>query len=56
MLISIENNFDKPWDWGWLSDNPNITEEFIQKNTNKENKSQQQKTENNKSLQQKLLH
>ena len=26
---------DKPWDWGWLSENPNITPEFVEKYPNK---------------------
>ena len=25
----IENNIDKPWDWKWLSQNPNITFDII---------------------------
>jgi hypothetical protein len=29
----IENNPDKPWNWGWISQNTNITIEMIEKKT-----------------------
>ena len=32
----ILDNLDKPWDWGYLSKNPNITWEIIQANPDKE--------------------
>ena len=31
----IEKNSDKPWDWDWLSGNPNITWEIVTMNPDK---------------------
>ena len=28
----IENRSDKPWNWVWISSNPNITMEMIENN------------------------
>ena len=34
--IDIINKYsDKPWDWGWISHNPNITLDFINKHPDK---------------------
>ena len=34
-MKDVLNNPDKPWDWSGLSQNSNITIEFIEKNINK---------------------
>jgi hypothetical protein len=31
----IRDNSDKPWDWVWISCNPNITMEIIKNNPDK---------------------
>ena len=31
----IEDNMDKPWDWDWISRNPNLTMEMINANPDK---------------------
>ena len=31
----IQSNLDKPWDWYWISCNPNITWDIIQQNRDK---------------------
>ena len=31
----IENNPDKPWDWEWISNNDNITIDFVEKHIDK---------------------
>ena len=31
----IKNNPEKPWNWGWLSKNPNITWDIVQANPKK---------------------
>ena len=33
---NIEQNLDKPWNWGRMLDNPNITWEFIKRNLDKQ--------------------
>jgi len=35
LLYLLEKYPEKPWDWGGISSNPNITMEFIEKNINK---------------------
>ncbi len=36
VTILLELYPDKPWDYGWLSDNPNITWEIVQNHPDKE--------------------
>jgi hypothetical protein len=31
----VEDNLNKPWDWEWLSSNPNMTIDIIESNLNK---------------------
>jgi hypothetical protein len=31
----VKNNPDKPWDWDWLSKNPNITFDIVKDNPDK---------------------
>lgn len=35
MKYTTESNLDKPWNWFWISCNPNITWEFIEANSDK---------------------
>ena len=35
ILLFIENHFNKPWNWGIIYNNPNITMEIIEKYPNK---------------------
>ena len=31
----IEKHPDKPWDWNWISCNPNLTMDYIEKHPDK---------------------
>ena len=31
LMYLLEKHPEKPWDWNWISRNPNITMEFIEK-------------------------